>query len=276
MRRLLQFAYPLRHFFLFLSLETAAFYLSFQYSNYHKTLFFGLAAEVNGYILSKKERLTAFFRLEAENRSLSAENARLRGQLRASQYRAAGQPTVVDDSSYRQQYTFIPAEIIDISIRSRDNTILIDRGRKQGVAENMGVVAEGGVVGIIDAVSSHYAHVIPIISSSSHVCARLKKSHFFAFLSWDGRDYRIVQLEEIPDHAPISPGDTVISDSHSAIFPAGVPIGTIRKIERDRLRGFYAADVDLFIDFARLHRVYVVKNLLKAEVNKVLNPSADE
>lgn len=276
MRRLLQLAYRLRHFFLFLLLETAALYLTFQYSAYHRALFFCLTAEINGYLFSKKESLTAFFHLREENRSLLKENARLRGQLRAFQYRTAAPSTVVDDAFYHQQYTCIPAEILGITTRSRNNKILINRGREQGVGANMGVIADGGIVGIVDGVSKNYARIIPVISSYSHVCARLKKGDFFGFLSWDGKDYRIAQLEEIPDHAPIHVGDTVISDSNSAIFPAGMPIGTIRRVAQAYPAGFYAADVDLLIDFASLRHVYVVKNLLKTAANKVQNPNTHE
>lgn len=269
MQRLVQLLYRLRHFSLFLLLEAIALYASFEYSAHYKTAFFGIAGAINGYVLSKQARISDLFHLKEENRALLRENAALRAQLRSAQYRISAQITTVQDTAYKQQYTFIPAKIVSISTRRRNNKILIDRGTAQGVAPDMGVITNDGIVGIVDAVSKYYARVIPVISSYMHTNVRLEKSNFFGFLSWDGADYRMAQLEEIPKYALMNRGDTLVSDSKSALFPAGIPVGTIWDVKRGQTTDFYAADVRLFIDFAKLRNVYVVKNLIKAEVDEV-------
>lgn len=275
MQRLLQLLYRLRHFSLWLLLECTALFASVQYNAHYKTAFFQLTSAINGYFFSREARIRAFFHLEEENRALLAENAALRARLRSAQYPLSAAVTSVYDSLYGQQYTFIPAQIISTSLYRPNNSILIDRGTAQGVTPNMGVIASRGVVGIVSEVSKNYARVIPVINTYAHTNVRLKRSHFFGFLSWDGKDHRILQLQNIPRYADIQLGDTLVSDNKSALFPAGIPIGTLCEVKADR-RNFYSAQVELFLDFARLRSVYVVKNLLREDLQQLDQAGTDE
>jgi rod shape-determining protein MreC len=84
-------------------------------------------------------------------------------------------------------------------------------------------------------------------------------------LIWDGKDYRYCLLTDIPTHARIKAGDSVITSELSGIFPEGILVGTIADYERRQNEDFYTARVKLSSDLKKVNHVYVIKNKFKTE-----------
>ena len=83
-------------------------------------------------------------------------------------------------------------------------------------------------------------------------------------MSWPGSDYREAILEEIPFHVEIFPGDTIVTSGYSAIFPEGIPVGTV--LDYESLEGnFYTITVGISVDYKSLSHVNVIHNLLREE-----------
>ena len=129
----------------------------------------------------------------------------------------------------------------------------------------MAVVNSKGIIGITDNVTSDYARVQSILNRNSKTNARLKNSNYFGSLGWDGKNYNIVQLSDIPRQAPMKIGDTIETGGKSTIFPEGILIGTISKINKGNSAD-NKVDVTLFNDMSNLGYIYVVKNLHKDEI----------
>ena len=73
-------------------------------------------------------------------------------------------------------------------------------------------------------------------------------------------------LREIPHHLEITPGDTIYTSGFSSIFPADIPLGTVR--EAEIVNGAtYDIKVDLFEDFGALRHVCIVENVGQEEMN---------
>ena len=64
----------------------------------------------------------------------------------------------VNDTIYKQQYTFIEAKVINNSINRSNNYITINRGSMQGVAKGMGVICSSGLVGKVVFVGDAFVH----------------------------------------------------------------------------------------------------------------------
>ena len=95
----------------------------------------------------------------------------------------------------------------------------------------MGVVDGNGVVGIVYLTSPHYSIVIPVLNSKSSISCKIKNSDYFGFLKWDGGSSEYAIVKDMPRHSLFSIGDTVVSSGHSAVFPAGIPVGTVEDME---------------------------------------------
>jgi rod shape-determining protein MreC len=78
-----------------------------------------------------------------------------------------------------------------------------------------------------------------------------------------------MHLSDIPKYVPLKVGDTVVTDGKSAIFPKGVMVGRVAGYEVDSKTGFWDISVELSEKMGNISKVYVVKNLKKAEVQKI-------
>ena len=122
----------------------------------------------------------------------------------------------------------------------------------------MGVITKQGVIGVIHSVSPHYAIAISLLHRKSAIGIRLKKNNHNGILKWKGFDYKSASINNFPNHISIVIGDTITTNSHSVIFPEGVPIGTIKNIRKNTDDGFFDVSVSLFEDFNQLNYVYII------------------
>jgi len=103
------------------------------------------------------------------------------------------------------------------------------------------------------------------LNSRLKISGKLKESGHFGSVSWDGTDSRYVNLSEIPLHATVKPGDLIVTSGYSAIFPEGIPIGTVDEVEAEEGESFFRIRVKLAVDFKRLSYVEVVDNTYRGE-----------
>jgi rod shape-determining protein MreC len=85
----------------------------------------------------------------------------------------------------------------------------------------------------------------------------------------------LAQLTDIPKNAPVVIGDTIITSGRSAIFPKGIPVGTVADFKLDAAENYYDINLKLFNDMTNLGHVYIIENIDSSEINELLN-SGDE
>ena len=155
-------------------------------------------------------------------------------------------------------YDIFKASVINNSVTHADNYITLDKGEADGIRSEMGVVNGSGVVGIVYLTSPHYSIVIPVLNSKSSISCKIKRSDYFGFLKWDGGSSEFAFIKDMPRHSLFSLGDTIVTSGHSAVFPSGIPVGTIDDIADSHDGLSYLLRVKLFTDFARLNDVRVI------------------
>lgn len=271
MQQLIYFFQRFKYFLFFLLLEIIALVLIFNNLSFHKSKFVNSANNITGGFYSKVSNLSEYLNLKTDNDILSEENTRLRNLLQ--QKNAVffqNDSSVIDTVRYHQKFTFTNAEIINNNYTKEFNFLTIDKGENQGIKKEMAVINSKGVIGITDNSSNNYARVQSILNRNSKINARLKNSNYFGSLTWDGKNYNIVQLSDIPRQAPLSIGDTIETDGKSTIFPEGVLIGTISKVNKGNTAD-NTVDVKLFNDMRNIRHVYIIKNLDKKEIRELEN-----
>lgn len=254
-------------FLLFLLLEMVAIALTIRSNAFHGASWYTTSNAMVGWVSSVQGNVTDYFHLRTVNRQLAEENAMLRGMIVPSQYLIADSCDLIqkDDTLYRQQYDFMAAKVVRMTVNRQSNHMTIDRGRAQGIEPEMAVIASDGIVGIVKNVSEHYATVLPVLHRRSSISARLHGSGYFGALRWDGRDPMLLQLHEIPDHVQLYEGMTVETSGLSAMFPDGLPIGKVEHFDKVAGDNFHSIIVRLNTDLRTLRTVYVVKNLMRYE-----------
>ena len=162
-------------------------------------------------------------------------------------------------------YDIFKAKVVNNTLTHADNYITLDKGEKDGIRSEMGVVDGNGVVGIVYMTSDHYSVVIPVLNSKSSISCKIKNSDYFGFLKWDGGASNYATVKDMPRHSLFSLGDTIVTSGHSAVFPSGIPIGTVEDISDSHDGLSYLLKVRLFTDFGKLNDVRVIAKKTQEE-----------
>ncbi len=256
-------------------LEFIALFFTINNNNFHRSKFISSANEITGGLYEKTTQISNYFNLKSQNEELILENKNLKNLLEkyTSKEDSTVRVSVIDTINYQQKYTYTEAKIYSNNFNNPNNFILLNKGKNHGINIEMAVVNSKGIIGITEDVSANYVRVQSILNSNSKINAKLKNSSHFGTLIWDGKDYNIVQLEDIPRQAAIKVGDTIITGGKSTIFPAGILIGTIQKINTESSNN--SLDIKLFNDMSNIDNVYIVTALDKEEI-RTLNNTINE
>ncbi|NNL17069.1 MAG: rod shape-determining protein MreC [Flavobacteriaceae bacterium] len=260
MQQIINFIIRNKNFLLFLLLFIISFILTVQSHSFHRSKFISSANFLSGGIYNSVHNISQYLDLKTENKILIEENYKLRNLL-FNQTENNLDSVIVDSSFYSKEFKFTPASLIKNSFSSTNNSLLVDKGEKDGVKEDFGVITSKGLIGIIDNTSNSYSRVVSILSTKSKINAQLKKTNHFGTLLWNGDSHEIVQLMDVPKIAPVQIGDTVITGGRSTIFPKGIYIGTITSFQVDNAEDFYEINIKLFNDMTNIGHVYIVENL---------------
>lgn len=250
-------------------LEVVAFSLVIQ-NNYQRASFINSTNHFTGSILSSYHDITEYFYLKKQNEQLLSENAWLRSQIEQS-FRT------VDTIVYTQKdslFRFIEAEVISNSVHHMKNYLLLDKGKKDGIEPDMGVITSDGIVGTVVEVSDHFSKVMSVIHIQHKINARIKKNNHLGSVEWSGKDYRHGTLTDVPVHVQLNPGDTIITSGNSHIFPEGIRIGIISDDINNAPKSqgnFKSAPVLFSVDYNDLYHVYVIVNLMHNEIQQLEN-----
>jgi len=252
--------------FLFLFLESVAFFLLIQNNNYQRASFINSSNAISGTVYETYSNITDYFNLTYSNEQLAKENAELRNLLKNSYTNYLVTPQMIKDSALKQQYSYIVAKVVNNSINRKNNYLTLNRGSEQGIKKDMAVICGQGVVGIVKEVTANFCSVMSVLHSKITVPSFIKKYGETGLLNWgDDNDYRFGTIKSIPSHLKLIKGDTILTSSYSSIFPAGIMVGTIEQVEQITGNTFNNLKIRLSTDFGKLSYVYIVNNLLKEE-----------
>ena len=263
MRNLLNFLLKYNYWFLFILLEVASFVLLFHFNNYQQSVYFSSANVVAGKVYEVSGAVTSYFHLKSVNEDLLDRNmmleqqiANLEGALLAQQTDSATVNSL--KKLPRTDYEVFKARVVNNSLNMADNYITLDKGSRDGIREEMGVVDGNGVVGIVYKTSPHFSLVISVLNSKSSISCKIVGSEYFGYLKWEHGDSRFAYLKDLPRHAEFNLGDTVVTSGFSTVFPEGIIVGTVDDMADSNDGLSYLLKVKLATDFGKISDVRVI------------------
>ena len=273
MRNLLNFFIRYGAWFLFVFYAAISCFLLFQRNPFQHHVYltsanavvsgvYDVAANVTGYINLRDinadlQRRTAD--LESEVIALREHNRALRQQLLQDSLRTT-------DSLGR--FRFILATVVNNSVVNPYNYITVNKGRLDSIQPEMGVMDQNGVVGVVNTVSDHHARIISLLNPNFRISCKLRGNDAFGSLVWDGKSPYEAILEELPKQVRFHKGDTIITSGYSAVFPEGIPVGTIIGSTRGEDDNFNTLRIKLLTDFSTLSTVKVISNRDIADIRQ--------
>lgn len=230
----------------------------------------GLAASA-----SLTERLSGFgdlFSLRNHNERLLLQNARLLSKTMRQENAlrdARNREALLSSDTTRAFSRFMIARVVDRRFSLTDNMLVIDAGRRRGVAVDMTVLTPDGLVGRVIRVSDNYAKVMPVINPDFKVSVVSDSSATYGVLAWKGGHEAIAHLENVPSSSHLKVGERLTTSDHSTFATRGIPIGRVVRVSGDKL--FSDVDVRLFVDYSSLSCVLVSPDRPSAEKLGIMN-----
>lgn len=247
--------------------------LLFSHNSYRHSVYLTSANAVTTSVYDAVSEVSGYFHLRGINKSLQASNARLENEVLNLRYQLAETMALLPDSTRRDpvenRFGYIPATVVNNSVRHPRNYFSINRGSLDGVKPGMGVVDQNGVAGIINVTGKHTARAISLLNETQHFSVKLKGTNYIGSLNWKGNDPAVAYVSEIPRHANFRTGDTIVTSGFSTTFPGDIPIGTVLNRVRGNDDNFYIFKVRLFSDFKALSTVRVIKDDFKQELDSL-------
>ena len=167
-------------------------------------------------------------RLMSENAQLRADNAALRTQNDELQERLARVPAAEDLARAKLAHPDgIAATVIGYDPEAALHVITIDRGAKDGVRREDGVVTGRGVVGRVVEVSPLSSKVLLVTDATSKLPAVVQHGRWWAIAVGTSTH---VKLQYVSQDAKLKVGDRVVTGEGRS-FHAGVLIGRIKTVD---------------------------------------------
>lgn len=161
--------------------------------------------------------------------------------------------------THKKRYNLILAEVIGKSPNLGLTNVLIGRGKADGIEVDMSVVGQKGLYGKVVGVSEHTSRVQTLFDFNFRLSAMDRRSGVQGIARPGIRGGYF--FDNVPLHSDIQIGDMVITSGLGGIFPKGLIIGKIEKIELDKTFLFYRAYLKLACNVSSMEYVFCVKEI---------------
>lgn len=265
MLSLFRFLYKHAFIVYFILLEIISFTFLLQSNPFQRASFLNSSDYITARTYETFNNISSYLNLAEVNDYLAEENTKLKSSSIQYFKKSFDNNIIIRDTSYEQEYTFYPAEIIRNSVNKRNNFLTLNRGEMHGIEKGMGVVSKNGVVGIVIETSKRYSAVMSVLNKDFKMSVKILKNNYFGSLVWPGENYRIGKVLDIPNHVSLVEGDIVVSSGFSGIYPAGIMVGKVKSVFQKAGSGFLEVEIEFTEDFKKLSYVHIVKNLHKME-----------
>jgi len=252
---------------LFIILETISFSMIVNNDGYQQSVFFSSGNTLIASLYKVNNSVFEYFYLKKANEGLAKENVNLQNELanlklRLDTLKARPADDVQTPSiDPNLEINYILAKVINNSTNKQLNYITLNKGLRDGVRKDMGVINEDGVVGVVSNVSEKFAVVIPILNPRIHFNGKFVKNNYNGFVNWDGVDYRFAKLNDIARHVIFSKGDSLVTSGYSHSFPEGILIGTVDDFNIEESDAYFDIRVKLAVNFRTLSYVKLIDYL---------------
>lgn len=220
------------------------------------------------------DRYVALRTVREENEQLRREIEYLRGQIADLREMAAANQRLAALLHFQAK---MPAQTVAARVIGRDATnwyhgVVLDKGERDGIRTEMGVITQSGVVGRVVKTRSSSSVVLLITDPNNAVTGLIQRTRDEGII--EGTFEGAVRMKYIPLLSTVQVGDPVVTSGLTGGFPRGVPIGTITSIHKDEGELFQTAEVRPDVDFTKLEEVLVVT--VPRGVEEPLRTSSEE
>ncbi|MBQ7630610.1 MAG: rod shape-determining protein MreC [Selenomonadaceae bacterium] len=216
-----------------------------------------------------KRTVTEIQYLHKQNRQLREEVELLRAQnLTASEYASENQRlrALLGYKQVAIQFDLVAAGVIGRESVTWSSVITINRGTVDGVANNMAVVTEMGLVGHVLEAGANTSKVQLILDPRSSVGTLVQRadSRVAGIVEGDMNNPTHPRMVNIPKDADVQVEDAVVTSGFGGVYPKGIVVGKIKEIHNDEGGLLKYGVIETSVNFEKLEDVAVIVNSREA------------
>lgn len=207
------------------------------------------------------------------------ENKQLRKKLKKYQIRLFELKKEVDEAerlrnllnfSAPKKWDYLGARVMAHKLGANAvlKTIFVDRGRKDGISNNMPALTPQGIVGRVQKASFNYSTILLLTDPNSHIPVIGRQSRTKGILIGQG-DQALLKVNYIPQNAPLYNNELLVTSGLAEMFPKGIPIAQIEKIEHNNLSLFKDVYAKPLVNTQRLEEVFILLYKSKLPQSKI-------
>ncbi|WP_177505186.1 rod shape-determining protein MreC [Anaerosinus sp.] len=197
-----------------------------------------------------------------QNKMLMSENEQLRSKQIDADEILAENYRLRNMLAYKQatpQFDLLPAKIIARDSSTWTKSVTINCGSADGIAKDMTVITERGLVGNIASVTSNSAIVQLILDPRSAVGGLVQRPESrVAGIIEGNNNQAMAKMINIPRDADIQPSDVIVTSGFGGVYPKGVCIGTVEQVINEEGGLLKYAVLSTAVDFNKLEEVFVI------------------
>lgn len=204
-----------------------------------------------------KNRYICLWNLQAENDQLRKELGTYHAQLDEYRSAYARNRFLENELAFKKKVSFpaLMARVVGKDPSFWFKTLIIDRGKNDGIVTGMVARNSRGVVGQIVQVSDNYSKVLLANAPSSAIDAIVQKSRARGILKGAGEQGYTLQY--VLKNGNVKEGDTIVTAGIGGVFPPEITLGTVSKVHSKRRGMFLEIEVEPAVDFARLEVLFI-------------------
>src|SRR5215831_9807995 len=164
-------------------------------------------------------------RLKQENDSLKLEITQLRGKASEADRLAK----LLNFKISQEHVPMVGARVIATSPDASSAVIYLDRGQRDGIRKNMGVITPDGVVGKVIDTFSGTSQVLLVTDRDSGVGAMIEESRIQSPVKGLGEP--LLNMSYVSNDDEVKIGERVVTSGMDRIFPRDLPVGTIVEVK---------------------------------------------
>jgi rod shape-determining protein MreC len=201
--------------------------------------------------------------MRTELERLKVRNAELEGRALEAERLAA----LLNFRTAHNETPMVAARVIGGSPDSGSQVINIDRGSRDGIRRDMGVITPDGVVGKILAVYPDISQVLLLGDKESGVGALLSDTRTQGPVKGTGEP--LLSLDYISSDEKVTAGEAVLTSGQDRIFPKDLPVGRVVDFTSDAKSPFMKIRVKPAAHLDRLEEVLVLQSRQDMNLKKV-------
>ncbi|HXL21672.1 MAG TPA: rod shape-determining protein MreC [Candidatus Dormibacteraeota bacterium] len=220
-----------------------------------------------GHIRNTWNHYFALQNTSRDNEQLRKENDALKMQLAQLQGKAAEADRLAALLNFRKSHQEVPmlsARVIGASADSASQTIYMDRGERDGIRKNMGVITADGVVGKVIEAFANTSQVLLLTDKDSGVGAMLADSRIQSPVGGTGEP--LLAMKYVANDDTVKAGERVVTSGMDRIFPRDLPVGTVAEVKAGN--PFKQIRIRPAANLERLEEVIVLLTLRPLEMKR--------